>query len=189
MERRATGSGGRRRAGIAVAALLLLAGCPGETPAKESVPGVDLNNCESSDDPEVFLGRGVGGAFESLEEGAQVGLSVAPQGGFGVSVLVGTRGLQAGEGEVVEADLTAVSSAVEGSEATFSLDAVLHCMDDGPDGVQGVIYGVVVGFSSSLNNDQLLAMNGQPATLTVVVRDAAGVEASVDQEVTLIVGE
>jgi hypothetical protein len=151
--------------------------------------GLDLSNCESSDAPEVFLGRGVGGAFELLEDNEALGLTAAPQGGFGVSVLVGTRGLQAGPDEIVSAELTAESPSVKNSGATFALDAVLDCKSDGPDGPQGIIYGVVVGFASSLSNTNLLTMNGQPAILTVSVTDAIGNVGSVEHTVTLIVGE
>jgi hypothetical protein len=152
-------------------------------------PTTDLSNCESSDTPEVFLGRGVGGAFQFLEEGEALGLTAAPQGGFGVSVLVGTRGLQAGPDEIVSAELTADSPSVKNSGATFTLDAALDCKSDGPEGPQGIIYGVVVGFASSLSNSDLLKMNGQPANLTVSVTDAVGNTGSVEQTVTLIVGE
>ncbi len=152
-------------------------------------PATSAVECQSGSAPEVFLGRGVGGAFEYLLEGEQLGLSAAPQGGFGVSVLVGTRGLLAGDEEIVSADLTAASPSVENSAATFTLDAALACKSDGPDGPQGVIYGVVVGFNSSLSNSDLLVMNGQPAELTVVVTDATGNTASGTQTVTLIVGE
>jgi hypothetical protein len=177
----------RSRLPNAPAALLLLAyfGC---SPAEETASGLDLSACEAGQTPEVFLGRGVGGAFEYLAEGEQLGLSSAPQGGMGVSVLVGTRGLRAGEGEIVSADLTAYSPSVETSAATFTLDAALECMSDGPDGAQGVIYGVVVGFNSSLGNSDLLLMDGQPAELTITVRDADGVTGTVTQTVTLVVG-
>lgn len=179
------------RLGVCLALLVSIsAGCNGD---KDEDTGtteeLDLSACESSGTPEVFLGRGVGGAFNYLEEGAQLGLSAAPQGGFGVSVLVGTRGLQAGDEQVVSADLTADTDAVENAAATFTLEAALDCKTDGPDGPQGVIYGVVVGFSSALSNSDLLAMNGQPATLTVTVTDALGATASVTQTVNLVVGE
>jgi hypothetical protein len=164
----------------------LLAACQGPDDGPLDTGGsLDLSSCEAGEQPEVFLGKGVGGAFELLEEGQQVGLSAAPQGGL----LVGTRGLQAGEGEIVTAELTGESQAVEGSAATFSLSAALQCKTDGPGGVQGVIYGVVVGFASSLGNSDLLEMNGQTALLSVSVTDAAGATASVDHPVTLVVGQ
>ena len=169
--------------------IIVLAGCQAEgegTPAAEDT-GTELPvGCRGEGEPEAFLGRGVGGAFEPLAEGASIGLSVAPQGGFGVSVLIGTRGLQAGPSEIVSAELTAVSEAVEGSEATFVLEAALQCQTEGD---HGVVYGVVVGFSSSLSNDDLLAMNGADAYLTVSVADALGRSAEVTQTVTLVVGE
>lgn len=167
-----------------------LAACNGDDGGPSDSGELDRSACESGGAPaEVFLGRGVGGAFDYLEDGAVLGLSAAPQGGFGVSVLVGTRGLAAGDDQVVSAALTAESDAVESSAATFTLNAALACKTDGPDGPQGVIYGVVVGFASSLSNSDLLAMNGQTATLTVAVTDEEGVTGSVSQDVTLQVGE
>jgi hypothetical protein len=178
------------RAGIRLA-LVVCAGCSAGERDDDTgtIPAVDLTACESGEAPEVFLGTGVGGAFQPLEEGAALGLSAAPQGGFGVSVLVGTRALLAGADQTVSAELTAESGAVENSAATFTLEAILDCKADGPDGAQGVIYGVVVGFNSSLGNSDLLAMNAQPADLTVTVTDATGATATVVQTVSLIVGE
>lgn len=174
-----------------IAVAVCLFGCNGSETNNDDTDNEATSyvECESSSEAEVFLGRGVGGAFELLAEGEQLGLTAAPQGGFGVSVLVGTRGLLAGDEEVVMADLTAESTAVENSAATFTLDAALACKSDGPDGPQGVIYGVVVGFNSSLSNSDLLVMNGQPATLDVAVTDSVGNSASITQTVTLIVGE
>jgi len=174
--------------------VLGLAACQAEEEPSDVLPDdtgtLDLSACEvGTFEPELFLGKGVGGAFEILEDGAQVGLSAAPQGGFGVSVLIGTRGLQAGADEIVTASVTAQSEAVANSAATFELEAALQCKSDGPEGPQGIIYGVVVGFSSSLTNTDLLTMNGQPADLDIVLTDAVGTTASVTHTVTLIVGE
>lgn len=168
----------------------LFVACGDDEPTTgETGTPVDLGPCQASEAPEVFLGRGVGGAFVPIQDGDELGLTAAPQGGFGVSVLVGTRGMQAGVDQVASATLTASSAAVETSSATFTLYAALECKTDGPDGAQGVIYGVVVGFASSLSNSDLLAMNGQPADLVVEVTDSAGHTASVTQTVTLVVGE
>ena len=85
-----------------------LAACNGDDGGPSDSGELDRSACESGGAPaEVFLGRGVGGAFDYLEDGAVLGLSAAPQGGFGVSVLVGTRGLAAGDDQVVSAALTA----------------------------------------------------------------------------------
>jgi hypothetical protein len=147
----------------------------------------DFPECHSGDAPEVFLGKGVGGAFEPLEVDATVGLTSAPQGGQGVSVLLGTRGIEVGHD--LQVTVTAESSVVENSFAEFTLVASLECKSDGPDGPQGVVYGVVIGFSSSLGNSDLLAMNGEPATLTVSVTDSNGSVAETTHRVILAVGE
>jgi hypothetical protein len=174
----------------AALALLALAACKEEPPTTVPDPPVKVPEaCTAGADPELFLGRGVGGAFVPLEDGDSVGLSAAPQGGFGVSALVGSRGLQAGDGELVTAEVTGFSDAVETSLATFSLSAALQCKTDGPDGPQGIVYGVVIGFASSLSNSDLLLMNGQSADLTVTMTDAVGTVASIEQSVILIVGE
>lgn len=147
----------------------------------------DYAECHSGDAPEVFLGKGVGGAFELLEQGAQVGLTSAPQGGQGVSVLLGTRGIEVGTD--LQVTVTAESSAVDNSFAEFTLVAALECKSDGPDGPQGVVYGVVVGFNSSLGNSDLLAMNGAEATLTATITDVNGATATISHPVILAVGE
>ncbi len=164
---------------------------PADTGTPDTDVPLDLINCESNGvTPEVFLGRGVGGAFALLEEGAQANLISAPQGGQGVSVLLGTRGLQAGLGlPEVSISVTGVSAAVENSTATFDAVASLECKSDGPDGPQGVVYGIVIGFASSLGNSDLLLMNGQVADLSVTITDSLGATASVVHPVTLIVGE
>lgn len=161
---------------------------PAPQPVDTGAPA-DLSGCETGGDTEVFFGLGVGGAFELLEPGAQVTLVSAPQGGFGVSVLVGTRGLQAGAGEWVTAELVSSSDTVPEAGSTFALNAALECRTDAPEGAHGIIYGVVVGFSSSLSNDQLLELHGTEAELTVSVSDATGATATGSHVVTLIVGE
>lgn len=174
-------------------ALAFGAACDEEAPEKsveDTGPDApDLSGCDPGSDPEIFFGAGVGGAFELLEPGAEVTLVSAPQGGFGVSVLVGTRGLQAAAGERVTAELVSSSDSVPEAGSTFALNATLDCKADAVGGAHGVIYGVVVGFSSSLSNDQLLTLHGTEAELSVSITDALGNAAAGTQAVTLIVGE
>lgn len=131
--------------------------------------GEEPDPCEAWDTPDVILGQGVGGEFAPFEDGEAVGLAVAPQGGFGVTVLVQTQGLEAGD--LVQAILDVErGGAVEGS---FTLDTPLVCQSDGS-GAR--ISGVVVGFDPQVyaTNDDLLALDGQEVELIVTVTDGAG---------------
>lgn len=110
----------------------------------------------------------------------------APQGGFGVSVLVRSEGLLAGEGALAEVLLdTRVAGETTGS---FLLeDAPLYCNSDGSG---GFLSGIVVGFDSSRygSNDAFLALDGSAVDLAVTVTDEEGRVAEVVTTVTLIVG-
>ena len=150
---------------------------------------VDLSSCESSAAPTVDLGRGVSGFFAPIVDMQEVGLAVAPQGGFGVSVIVHTVGLQTsadGYTDLVNMLLETVrDGAVIG---TFNqLATPLLCQGDGSG---GMIFGVVVGLDSTLykTNDQLLSLNGAEVELRVTITDALGATATVSQPILLVVG-
>jgi len=142
--------------------------------------------CGGWDEPEVTLGRGVGGAFVPIESGEEVNISVAPQGGFGVTTLVNTRGLIAGDDALVAAVLDVE---LEGSNiGTFTLDEQpLLCQGNGEG---GLITGVVVGFDPNVyrSNDDLLTLHEQLVDLIVTVTDVDGRVGVGRQTVTLIVG-
>ena len=128
----------------------------------------------------------MGGAFFPYEANAEVGLAIAPQGGFGVVVLVATRGLLAGDRRLADVLLeTVLDGEVSG---TFLLeDAPFYCNSDGSG---GFLSGVVVGFSSTTynTNDSLLSLNGSSVTLHVGVTDEEGGFAELYRQVTVAVG-
>jgi hypothetical protein len=142
--------------------------------------------CSGQDDPVVRLGQGVGGAFEELEDEQEVSLAVAPQGGFGVAVVMETAGLSAGDEEIADVELnTEIDGELTG---TFLLeDAPLLCKSDG---TGGTISGVVVGFDPDVyrSNDDLLALDGEVVDLVVTVTDGEGRSTVATKPVTTRVG-
>jgi hypothetical protein len=141
--------------------------------------------CIGSQSPTLEIGRGVGGAFAPFADNQRVGLTVAPQGGFGVSVVLNTKGLAAGEGKSGEATLeTIVDGKVSGS---FSLRLPLLCQSNGSG---GLVSGVVVGFDPATysSNDSLLTLNEKPVVLRVTVTDVEGRKAVIDKTVTIVIG-
>lgn len=158
--------------------------------------GVALVACGDTDDPvndlcapgegeaSILLGQGVGGAFQQYTQGEQVGLDVAPQGGFGVTVIVRSTGLLAGEGQTAAIQLNVEIGDVLAGE--FLEPAVaLRCGDDG-----GQLTGIVVGFDPNIykTNDDLIQLDGQEVDLVVTATDTEGNSATVRQAVTVVVG-
>lgn len=142
--------------------------------------------CVAEANPTVELGQGVGGAFEPLTEGQVVGLAIAPQGGFGVTVLIQTHGLIASDDSVSTAQL---DIEIGGQPAgDFLLDpAPLLCQADGTGRIS---VGTVVGLDPDIykTNDDLLALDGVEATLDVTVTDEEGNSANTRQVVTISAG-
>jgi len=162
---------------LALPCTLLGLGCEGEEPAADP--------CQSSSDAEVVLGKGVGGAFTPYEDGEEVGLDVAPQGGFGVTVVIKTEGLAAGDGAMADILMDIEIGGV--NDGSFLLEqAALLCTAD----VGGRFDGAVVGFDANKYStfDDLLDLDGQAVELVVTVTDTEGREAIVRQAVTLNVG-
>lgn len=148
-------------------------------------PGNGADPCVGSDAPEVLVGQGVGGAFVELADGEEVTLSVAPQGGFGVPVVVQTRGLAAGD--LVQSMVLLDAERMGENLGTFSTRAPLQCRSDG-DG--GNISGIVVGFDPSRfrTNDDLLALDGTVVDLAITIMDEDGRMGMVIKPVTVRVG-
>jgi hypothetical protein len=117
----------------------------------------------------VTIGTGAGSEFYVIEDGDTVGLDVAPQGGFGVSVRAMTTGLKADD--IVDVNLVTEIDGVQSGQF-LSEGVQLYCQEDGT----GLLWGVVVGFDADLfaTNDDLLALNGQEAVLIVEITDANG---------------
>lgn len=143
--------------------------------------------CDSSDDPQLILGTGVGGAFSPIADDQDVGLEAAPQGGFGVTTLLRTLGLSASDTSLANAQLDVL---IDGElEGSFLLtDARLLCRSDGEG---GEISGVVVGFDPDvyITTDDLLALNGQSVELDVTVTDETGNSAQALKPVTVVYGD
>ncbi len=144
------------------------------------------DTCQPTGDIMLSLGSGVGGAFQPFQDGQAVGLDVAPQGGFGVSTLLLTTGMLAGDEEEVEVQLdTRIDGDLTGS---FLLEgAALLCRSDGQG---GMISGVVVGFDPDVyrTDDDLLLLNGQNVSLDVTITDTQGRTASAQQPVMVVIG-
>ncbi len=158
---------------------LLLSGCPDDPE--------DADPCAPSGSPTVMLGQGVGGAFAPFADGEAVSLAVAPQGGFGVSVVIRTEGLSAGDDAHADVQLDVEIDGV--TEGSFLLtDAALLCLDT--DGGGGLVSGAVVGFDPDRygTNDDLVSLDGREAVLNVTVIDNGMAMASVQQTVTIQVG-
>ncbi len=140
--------------------------------------------CTHDFEPAIEIGFGVGGAFGRFEEDQEVGLVSAPQGGFGVDVLVRTEGLAAGDDALVTLLLeTVLDGEVVGAFENPS--QALTCTEEG-----GLVFGVVVGFDSTdyKNNDDLLRLDGQRVGLRVTVTDADGKRADGVQMVVIRAG-
>lgn len=141
--------------------------------------------CRGSMSPTLAIGSGVGGAFQPFEDNQSVGLTVAPQGGFGVSVVLHTKGLAAGDKLTADATL---ESLVDGMvSGTFSLTLPLLCQSNGSG---GLVSGVVVGFDPARygSNDALLSLDGKIVVLRVTVTDTEKRKAVVEKPITLKVG-
>ena len=167
---------------VGAMSMALLVGMIGCTGPQADDSGT-LYDCLGSDDPSLTLGQGQGDAFEVIEEGSVVGLDVAPQGGFGVSVRARTTGLVADD--LVDVLLvTKLDGELSGS--FLNENTQLLCQDDGA----GLLWGVVVGFDPDTfaSNDDLLALNGQVATLVVTATDSEGDAAVGTVNVQLEVG-
>jgi hypothetical protein len=158
--------------------LLALAGC-GD---KSDDSGTEVLSCTSADETSLTIGYGVSDEFTPYESEATVGLSVAPQGGFGVTIRASTTGLA--EGVVSVLLETAIDGEVVGSFLNESV--TLYCQDDGT----GLLWGVVVGFDPSTyaTNDDLLALDGEVVDLVVTATDTSGVSATGTVPVTINVG-
>jgi hypothetical protein len=146
--------------------------------------GPDL--CEDLAPATATLGQGVGGAFIPYEDLQEVGLAVAPQGGFGVTVIIRTAGLVAADGLSADVQLNVEDQGQTVGEF-LQENTSLSCR--GQD-VGGEVRGVVVGFDPEVykETDDLIALDGQVVDLVVTVTASNGKSATVRQPVTIRVG-
>jgi len=150
--------------------LLFSLGCPAsKDDAGDDTQDSSGPSCDGSGQQSVTIGTGAGAEFYVIEDGDTVGLDVAPQGGFGVSVRAMTTGLKADD--IVDVNLITEIDGVQSGQF-LSEGVQLYCQEDGT----GLLWGVVVGFDADLfaTNDDLLALNGQETVLIVEVTDADG---------------
>lgn len=165
---------------LIVAMAVFTWGCPSNKDGTQDDTETTGPNCDGSGSSSVIIGTGAGADFYPLEDGDAVGLDVAPQGGFGVSIRAQTTGLKANE--IVDVNLITELDGVQSGQ--FLNEGVqLYCQDDGT----GLLWGVVVGFDADLfaTNDDLLALNGKEAVLIVQVTDIDG-ETSEGRVTTLV---
>jgi len=160
--------------------LFVVLGC---TDGTDTVTELEQQCAGEVGEPTAWLGTGAGGLFEELPLDAEVGLDVAPQGGFGVTVQVQTQGLRTDAPATVQLD-TEIGGANSGS---FTNEALfLFCRDDGR-GTLGA--GVAVGFDPDLyTSDNLDTLDGEVTDLVVRVTDERGVSATTRQTVTITLG-
>ena len=141
----------------------------------------ETDPCLGGGEASLIIGFGVGGDFNPYEEGALVGLDVAPQGGFGVPVRVRTEGLRVRGDSTDTANPNALYASVnvlldtyiDGAlSASFLNDtAVAYCQEDG----SGLMWDLVVGFDADkYTNDNLIDLHGVEAELVVEATDAEG---------------
>lgn len=163
--------------------LVLLVGCDGEG-TTETDTGAEIEAmCAGEGDPLVELGLGAGGLFAPLQDGAQVALDVAPQGGFGVTVQVQTLGLKTDGAATVRLD-----TEIDGlNSGTFTNENLfLFCRDDGS-GTLGS--GVAVGFDpAQYTADNLEELDGVVTDLVVTITDERGVVATGRSTVEIALG-
>jgi hypothetical protein len=173
--------------------LCLLTACGDKSSGAAASAGTDsggtdsgpplVDGCDPSATAGLVIGQGAGSAFFVLEDQAPVGLDVAPQGGFGVSVRALTTGLVA---DGIVDVLLDVEHNGENVGSFVNEGTNLYCQDDG----SGLLWGVVVGFDAENypTNDDLLAFNGEHVILIVAVTDTDGDTAEGRVEVVIEVG-
>jgi hypothetical protein len=165
---------------IGVAVLALFTGACSD----DGGGGNDL--CASADPTSAILGEGVGATFVPYQDLQEVGLAVAPQGGFGVTVIIRTQGLLAGEGLTANVQLNVEADGQLAGEF-LQENTVFSCR--GKD-VGGEVRGVVVGFDPDVykTNDDLIALDGKEVELVVTVNASDGSSATTRQPLTIRVG-
>lgn len=125
--------------------------------------------CAGEGDVAVALGHGTGAEFTAFEDGEDVDIAIAPQGGYGVNVRVQTLGLVAND------IVTLVLSSSHRGEATGTFDwgeIPLYCLEDG----HGLMWGAVVPFDPEIfpTVEDLAVLDGEPIHMAVEITDSRG---------------
>ena len=145
--------------------------------------------CPVSGEPSLTIGYGVGDQFTPYEEGAEVGLESAPQGGWGVGVRALTTGISSSVADTPHAtSAVLLDTYIDGELVGSFLNETVevYCQDDG----SGLIWGVVVGFDPETydTNEDLLGLDGQDVQLLVEATDSEGRVATGTVDVLITVG-
>ncbi len=160
--------------------LLWMLAAMGCTKGPEGVVG-----CEPSGAPSLVVGTGLAGDFYPLEDGDTVGLTSAPQGGFGVGVRAQVQGLVVDEGDG-NAPLPVVLETYIGETLSASFTntgATAYCQEDG----SGLVWDLVVGFDRETYSsaDDLVDLQGVDATLLLIATDVDGTTAEGQVDVVI----
>ena len=154
--------------------------------------GIDIEAaCSGGGETDLTIGFGAGGAFNEFEQGAAVGLSPAPQGGFGVWVRAKTSGIKAmaEDGSPHATSQVLLETYIEGQlVGSFLNESVeVYCQDDGA----GLLWDVAVGFDPEQysTNEDLLSLEGQETELRVLATDEDGNTAEGRIDVVIALGQ
>lgn len=143
----------------------------------------DPSACGHDDDPALALGLASTGDFTPLVDGATLTISRAPQGGSGLPVRVRTRGLVASNDATATVTL---SLTLDGMPAgTFTLDGYpLLCEGEDIGGSLGVQV-VPIDPDRYATPEQLMALDGVPAEISIEAEDDDGRKATAGAKVVL----
>ncbi len=133
--------------------------------------------------PTATIGYGAAEEFTAYEAGDSVGLVVAPQGGFGISVRLWTTALQC------DAPVEVLMETWLGDErtGTFTNPSVqLYCQG----GSKAMLWGIVVGFDPEVysTNEDLLDLDGETIRLEITATDSEGTAATGEVDIVVDVG-
>lgn len=141
--------------------------------------------CEPSGEPTLTVGTGLAGDFYPFEDGQTVGLTSAPQGGFGVGVRAKVSGLVVDEGDGNAPLPVLMETYLDGSlsDSFTNTGATAYCQEDG----SGLVWDLVVGFDRETYNsaDDLIGLQGALATLRIQATDLDGTTASGEVDVVI----
>lgn len=145
--------------------------------------------CAAGPAPTVEIGRLVGTAsFEPLEEGEEVPMGFAPQGGMGVVTALRTTHLSAHETMIIFPRSVHAHLLVDGVDEAgaaevlgdFTLDPGVYCVDNS----FGLVTDAIFGFDP-VYNETPGVLDGRTVTLTVEVEDDQGTKATDEVDVVI----
>ncbi|MCK6525806.1 hypothetical protein L6R49_30760 [Myxococcota bacterium] len=141
--------------------------------------------CAGEGDPALILGHGEGSEFVAFEPGEEVYITVAPQGGFGVTIRASTSGLYAGADQGAAPISLVLRSRWKGEPSgEFDWgDVVLYCTEDG----SGLFWGAIVPLDPEMfpTEADLEQLDGERVELEAEATDARGEVVIGVAEVTL----